>query len=146
MEGAFFLSNLVWILHLFLVGFIVIVPLSHLQNNEHSIKVEILILHCMTCFLILLHWFYQNNICFLTVVEKQLRGVDISESFIHSLVSPVYDYSQNHETRILSVVLFLFMVSSFFQIIKKRSELKKYVRLIKKSNLYVSKCTDVCTS
>ena len=37
-----------------------------------------------------LHWFTNNDICALTMLECYLRGIDKCDSYVHGVVGPVY--------------------------------------------------------
>jgi hypothetical protein len=36
------------------------------------------------------HWYFNNDICCLTLLESYIRGVKTDKTFIYSLVSPIY--------------------------------------------------------
>jgi len=76
--------NIVRLLHTFIVVFTIITPFIP------NIPWTYLLLHVTAVASLLLHWILSNDACFLTLVECYLRGVPDSESFIHSIVSPIY--------------------------------------------------------
>lgn len=80
-----FAANLVRLLHLALVLFVVAVPF--LGGNPPW---SLFAVHCMTVITLVVHWLTKQNACFLTLVESSLRGIPSTQSFMHSIVSPVY--------------------------------------------------------
>lgn len=80
-------------LHLAVVLFVALTPfILYLRWDKFNAETAslLLVLHVASCIVLMLHWFLANDDCFLTLVERHLRGVDTGESFIHSVVSPVY--------------------------------------------------------
>lgn len=75
-------AGLVSALHLAFVVFMTWAPFS---GNRMA-----LVMHLVVTPLLWLHWALNDDSCALTLLETKLRGVDSSESFMHSLVSPVY--------------------------------------------------------
>lgn len=49
-----------------------------------------LLLYCIIVPFLVAHWLLNNDQCALTLLEQWLRGVELHESFIHKIVSPVY--------------------------------------------------------
>ncbi len=53
---------------------------------------QALVLHALVTPFLWVHWALNDDTCFLTLVEKRLRGLqDNSDSFMHRLVSPIYN-------------------------------------------------------
>ena len=95
------LPNLVRFLHVALVLFMVTVPLA-----AHGL---LLILAEAGYVLLFLHWFTNNDVCALTLLEQHLRGIEKSSSFVQSVVGPVYGLSNTNIGRcvwVVSVILF----------------------------------------
>lgn len=88
------LANVVRALHMLLITFVVIVPFLYFTNAEliqGPLKLwPLLILHFTVCVSLLVHWKFNDDTCFLTVVESSLRGIPMKNSFMHSIVSPIY--------------------------------------------------------
>lgn len=75
-------AGLVSALHLCFVVFMAWAPFS---GNRAA-----LVMHLVVTPLLWVHWSLNDDSCVLTLLETKLRGVDSSQSFVHSLVSPVY--------------------------------------------------------
>ena len=74
---------LVRVIHIALIVWMIWAPFS-----DHD---ESLALHAITAPFPMLHWAMSNDQCALTVLEKKLRGLQHDDqSFIHSIVAPVY--------------------------------------------------------
>lgn len=99
------LANLIWIFHFIVVLFVVIAPFSNVPI--------ILLLHATFSISLLVHWYTNNNICSLSLMESQLRGLDYTESFTHKLISPIYDISKTEWSNLSYIItLVLFTISA----------------------------------
>lgn len=76
MDAAFWVR----VLHTALVALVVLGPLV---NN-------LLTLHAVLVPFLWLHWVTNEDACALTELEKRLRGVDDTGTFVHSVVGPVF--------------------------------------------------------
>ena len=118
-------SEIIHYLHIIFILYICTIPF--ITNN-----IQLLSMHIMTCFLVLLHWSLNNDTCAMSQLEQYFRGVSKNESFIHAIVSPVYNYNINHETQILSLFLFILSSISIIKLYINRNELFKLISNIKK--------------
>lgn len=75
-------ADVVRCLHLALVCFMVWAPLFS--------GAEVLLLAEAGYVLLFVHWLLNNDACALTMLEQRLRGVEKAESFVQSVVQPVY--------------------------------------------------------
>lgn len=104
MNGSL-LANLIWIFHFLVVLFVIIAPFSNVPI--------ILLLHATFSISLLVHWYTNNNICSLSLMESQLRGLDYTESFTHRLISPIYDISKTEWSNVSYIItLLLFTISA----------------------------------
>lgn len=95
-----FLAWFVRCIHYLVVLFFVLAPFSEDQR--------ILSLHLIGVPFLMLHWVTNQSTCALTEIEKYLSGkVDDEETFIGSIVSPVYKF-QSREN--LDIVLCLTLI------------------------------------
>ena len=44
---------------------------------------------------IVLHWILNDNVCLLSTIESNMRGIDRTESFVHNVIAPVYDVHES---------------------------------------------------
>jgi len=86
------LANLVYIFHLIIILFVLLAPFSNIPY--------LWILHVAFCVSLIVHWLGNSNVCSLSMIESQLRGLDYTESFTHQFISPVYDISKSTWSRI----------------------------------------------
>lgn len=71
------------ILHLGFIFWMIYAPFSGID--------EFLLLHAVICPFLMLHWLTSSTGCALTLLEKTMRGLKHdNQSFIHSIVAPVY--------------------------------------------------------
>lgn len=70
-------------IHICFILWMIWVPFT---NNE-----TMLMMHAIISPFLMLHWIFNSDGCALTLLEKHVRGLDHdNESFIHSIVSPIY--------------------------------------------------------
>lgn len=53
-------------------------------------KWEVTLLHAIAVPFLWLHWALNDDTCFLTWLESTLRGVPVTSSFLHQIISPIY--------------------------------------------------------
>lgn len=93
--------NIIFILHLFFVLYVLVVPVV-------SVSVQLLFLHVALLVCIVVHWYLNNDVCFLTFVEQQLyRDKAKKDLFIQRLVGPVYNVT-NRDIKWVTHALLLF--------------------------------------
>jgi len=80
------LALIIRLIHYAIILFIVLVP--HVSENP-----DVLLIHIAGSVTLMAHWLMNSNICSLTVLESSLRGIPMHESFMHKIVSPIYDIS-----------------------------------------------------
>lgn len=85
------LANLIWIIHICFIIWFVVTPFFN--------SPEMLVLHVMTGLTLFVHWFFNSDDCCLSLLESKIRGVEKSESFFHSLVSPIYKFESDASLR-----------------------------------------------
>lgn len=101
----------VQLLHFALLGFVVLTPFF---NEPAS-----LLLHSIVCPSIVLHWAMNSDVCALTLIEAQLRGVDQCETFLDKLVGTVYRLPQGlTDGKYLSWILIALTAVSVYKCIK----------------------------
>lgn len=88
------LLNLVIGLHLIFVLFIVVTPFF--GNNY------LLLLHAIFVPFMMIHWYINDNDCFLTLMERNIRlklyGTvpHPNDCFTYNLIAPIYDFKKNN--------------------------------------------------
>ena len=81
---SLFLANCIRLVHILLVLFVIVVPFIK------AAKWPLLLIHFMTILTLFAHWIFNEDTCFLTLVESTLRGVPLEYSFMYQIVSPIY--------------------------------------------------------
>ena len=111
------------IIHLLFVLYVIIAPFSG--------KCEVITMHAIIVPFLFLHWLTNNDTCALTEIEKFLCNKnDNEETFIGSIVSPVYKVDSN-DIKILTLLLWVFSLSQTLQCSKVlSSKLSSSLRVI----------------
>lgn len=97
-------ANIIFLLHCLFILFMLLIPFTN--------SPALLILHITACISLLIHWQTNSDMCCLTSLEAQLRGLDCQDTFIHRLVSPIYNININDKA-IYGVTLLLMLISSY---------------------------------
>lgn len=103
------LANFINVFHILIILFVVSTPF--ITDITYY-----LILHVALCVSLLVHWWANNNICGLSVVEAKLRGIEYSDSFTHQFVAPMYDISKTNWSNICYIVTISVMIYSIYKI------------------------------
>ena len=102
------LPNIIRFLHILVILFIIIVPFID--------SIGLRVLHVSACITLLVHWTLGSDVCFLTLAESKLRGINSKETFIHQIVSPVYDIKEAALSRICYTSTVLLMFKSIYSL------------------------------
>jgi hypothetical protein len=105
MKNEIILANIVRLIHMGIIGFVVVCPF--LKKRNWMVDV----LHVVSVITLLAHWYLDEDTCFLTFLESMLRGIPTNQSFMYSIVSPIYKISDEslksivvHATPILGLI------------------------------------------
>lgn len=102
------LANFISILHIFVVLFVIFAPFSSI--------LYILILHVSFAICLLLHWRNNSDICSLSLIESKLRGLDYTETYMHRLISPIYNISESELSKLCYIITITAMLISIYKI------------------------------
>lgn len=116
-------ANAISFIHFLLILFILF--------GHTSDSIAVLILHTTTCACLLIHWIAMNNTCSLTLLESKVRGVKNNETFMHRLVSPVYDVHESTLSLLCKVVTALVMMTSSYKLSKSEKFKNSVMDLVK---------------
>jgi hypothetical protein len=101
-----FLGTTVFIIHFLLVFFILVVPFL-------DIPLFILIIHALFIIVLVQHWYHNSNICSLSIIESKLSGKPYTQTFMHRIISPIYDIGETQLSTlcyIISALLFFYVI------------------------------------
>lgn len=101
------LPTIINIFHTFLVFFTIFAPFTD--------RPGILLLHISYSVSLLTHWYLNNNSCCLTLFESTIRGVKTSNTFMHKLVSPMYNISESKLSKLVWIFTILLMSLSIYK-------------------------------
>ena len=92
-------ANIIWLIHLIIVLFMLLAPFSKIP--------ALLILHITASGSLLMHWYFNSDICSLSLLESNLRGLHYKETFMNSIIGPVYTIPYYEMTIFLMLVSLL---------------------------------------
>lgn len=98
-----------------LVIFVTIVPFIP------NVSWMLLVLHITLVFSLITHWGFNNDACFLTLVESTVRGIEVRESFVHSVVSPIYKIHDSSVRKFVTNITPLLGLVSMYRLYNKRN-------------------------
>lgn len=78
-----FLADIVFVFHCIIVAFMILAPFTNIP--------AILVLHITSALCLITHWYFNSDVCSLSVLEANLRGLDRTHTFTHQFISPVYN-------------------------------------------------------
>lgn len=126
-------ANIIWLFHLLVILFVVFAPFTQIP--------AILILHITFCICLIVHWKFNSNMCSLTMMECYLRGLPPSDTFMHQLISPMYDISSSDLNVVVHIVTYLTMFISIYYLYqseKFKECLICYNKLTKEQTTFVN--------
>ncbi len=103
-------ANIIRILHILLVAFVLIAPF--LKQTGY------IVLHITLCISLLIHWYNNSDMCSLSLLESRLRGVEYTDTFMHQIVSPVYNINDALISKICYIVVLILLCTSVYKLIK----------------------------
>lgn len=101
-------ANFIWFIHVLFISFIILAPFSK--------SIYILLIHIIISIGVLTHWYTNSNICSLSLFESKLRNINYNETFMHRLVSPIYNISESELLKFCYLVVILALLQSIFNV------------------------------
>lgn len=103
--------------HFLVVIFVVFAPFS---GDE-----ALLSLHAVFIPSLMLHWLMNSQVCCLTLLEAQLRGVPMThdEVFLHRLISPVYSMNESEHRNFVYGASTLLWIKTMMELRKRDFQL-----------------------
>lgn len=120
---------LVKLIHFSMVLFVLAAPFSTTPG--------ILVLNTTLSLSLMAHWISSSDVCCLSLLESYISGEPYKNTFIHSLVSPVYNLPESFLTKItwiITAVSFIVSISKLFKIFvidKKEINMKNLFSIVK---------------
>lgn len=109
MNGNIVIANLIWLFHVLVVAFVIIVPFLDTPYLH--------ILHLAFGTSLLVHWYGNSNVCSLSVMEAKFRGLHYTQSFTHQFIAPVYEVSSTDWSKICYMTTIVLMLLSFYKLV-----------------------------
>jgi hypothetical protein len=103
------------ICHLLILLFILLTPFQNLPI--------LLLIHMLFSILLLIHWYNQSDVCFLTYLESYITNTNVNDGFIYKIISPFYNISKIKVRQMVwtMTILLLFISSHKFIIYVKEN-------------------------
>jgi len=102
------LADLVYIFHFIVIIFVLLAPFTNIP--------AILILHITFSVCLFVHWYANSNVCSLTVLEANLRGLERSETFTHQFIGPIYDISSTGWSNFIWLITIFIMCIAVYKL------------------------------
>lgn len=99
----FLLADIVYLLHIFILLFVTIVPFTNYDT--------LILMNLVFMFGILFHWIINDNTCAFTMLEMKLRGLDSDETFFGKLFGKLYTFGKDERITWL-ILVFLIILST----------------------------------
>lgn len=103
------LADFIFYFHVFVVMFILFTPFI-------NVPPAILILHITSCICLFVHWWGNSDVCSLTIIEGQLRGVHRTKTFTHQFIAPLYKISSTEWSNIVWFITFIVLCVSMYKL------------------------------
>jgi hypothetical protein len=105
------IADIIYIIHSLIVLFVLFGGI--LYSNDSGV----LILHITFAISLIVHWYANSDMCSLTILESQLRGAPIDQTFSHKIISPIYNISKTDSNKIAYFVTFIVLFLSIYFLI-----------------------------
>ena len=103
-----FLADAIYVFHIMVVLFVLFAPFTNIPS--------LLILHITLGLSLIVHWKMNSNVCALSVLESQLRGMDRSDTFTHKFIAPLYEISDHEWNVIIHIITWVVMGISAYNL------------------------------
>ena len=91
-------ADVVRFIHILVVLFVILVPFSRkFFPPQSKYPGFLLLMGAILIFWLIIHWILNDSTCCLTVLESHLRGIPMNDTFMYSILDPVYRFiSKDH--------------------------------------------------
>lgn len=130
----YYILKIISFLHILFLLFVLLTPTTKSKY--------FLLMHAIFIPFLMLHWIINENVCVLTLLEKQAKQNLYGGSYNPSddcitckLIEPVYDFKKNNESKsiliyTITTLLWCIVITKFYGM-WKRGEIKEYKDLFK---------------
>ena len=103
------LADAIFIFHCIIILFVLFAPFTNIP--------AILILHITFTICLFVHWYANSNVCSLSIIEANLRGLNNREdTFTHKFIAPMYEISATEWSNIVWVITFIVMCFAIYKL------------------------------
>lgn len=107
------------IIHALFIIFMVYAPFAK--------DMELVALHFVLVPFLYIHWLTNDATCFLTLVEKNMRGVGEEQSFFHSLLAPIYQFHKDEVNYLVWFASYALWLVSLYRLQKEEFQTLKLI-------------------
>lgn len=103
------LADSIFVFHCIIILFVLFAPFTNIP--------ALLILHITFAISLMVHWSANSNVCSLSILEANLRGLDTREdTFTHQFIAPVYEISSTEWSNIVWVITIVVACISVYKL------------------------------
>jgi hypothetical protein len=103
------LADTIFIFHCIVILFVLFAPFTNIP--------ALLILHITFTICLFVHWYANSNVCSLSIIEANLRGLNSREdTFTHQFVAPMYEISATEWSNIVWLITFIVMCIAIYKL------------------------------
>lgn len=99
---------LIYFVHILIILFTIFAAFTNIPG--------ILSLHIVFTISLLTHWYLNDSMCSLTLIEAYLRKVDPSETFIYRLINPIYKIDKYYLNKLIWITTILMLSISCYKL------------------------------
>jgi len=105
------------IIHFIMVSFVIISPFLNIP--------PVLLLNLSYTICLMIHWYFNSNICCLTIFEGYITGKPLNQTFIHKIIDPIYNISENSLNNVVWIVTIISFLITLYKLYKYTMSLDK---------------------
>lgn len=112
------IGNIIALIHITIILFEILAPFT---NNLY-----LLLFHIYFTVGLIMHWIINSDVCCLTVLEANIRNIDIHTGFIHNILSPFFLLPNNeYFSKIIWIITIILLLISINKVYHKLYKLWK---------------------
>jgi hypothetical protein len=106
MHNTKLIITIISLIHIAVIMYYILAPFLITSRNQMEMYI------CLSIFL-LFHWAFNDNTCFLTILESQLTNKKSHDTFIGQIVNPIFRIN-NTMIIIITYCLLLFTLHKYY--------------------------------
>lgn len=115
------LAFMIYVFHSMIVAFVIL--------GWMSMDPMVVLLHFTWCITLVFHWYMNNDICSLSLLEGSIRGINYKQSFVARFISPLYNISNTCAEKICWIITSIGIILSGYKLYKFYHDNKENVNV-----------------